>query len=157
MHPNFRARMKNRQGGESVRLRVDAKMKADLATILNTEGGSLTELLVEGVWRVVEERRKDPEEQTVCWRLTQSRFEAINFRISAEEAAALEPLAKTEACPARHLVAEGIWRITENRRHDPQYQAGRLRILALQAEIDAVRANLHSPPFPKPRIDRSVQ
>ena len=129
-----------------MRIRMDTQAKSELETLLTVEGGSLTELLVEGIWRVVAERQKYSEKLRACSHQTRNQLEgAINFRIGTEEAAALESLVEAERCSATHLVVEGIGRVIENRRQDPQYKAGRAHILALQAEIDQLRANLHSP------------
>lgn len=137
--------MGGRKSGDSLRLRVSVEEKTALEDMLLVEGGSMTELLVEGVWRVVSSRStpRDPEAAPIV-RPKQSRAdEALQFRGSDAELTALAVITSKEDCKPASLIGEGIWHVIHDREQDPQYQERAERIRELLGQVEATRAELH--------------
>jgi hypothetical protein len=148
MHPSFKHHMDKRKVGETLRLNVSTQEKTKLEDVLAVEGGSMSELLIEGIWRVIASRKAPPDLAVApITRPKQSKNEkTLNFRMSNEETAALASIASKEQCTPTRLIGEGIWHVITDRQQDPQYQAGAARILELLGEVEAVRAELHQQP-----------
>ncbi len=144
MHPKFQQYIEGREGKESLRLRVSSDEKAKLNDMLRVEGGNITELLVEGIWRVVVSRQSSSGQiVSPVVRPKQSKDEALNIRLSNTETAALSTIAIEEACPLGDLVGEGVWHVFVDRQQNKGYQAKAARILSLLNEVETTRATLH--------------
>ncbi len=57
--------MQVKRSEDALRLRATEEERTELEAILAVEGGTMTELLVEGLWRVIENRRDNPRFQSM--------------------------------------------------------------------------------------------
>jgi hypothetical protein len=64
MHRDYEHRLEeSNTGGKTFTFRLSPSVRAELQGILNVEGGDLSQLVIEGVWRVIEDRRSDARYQ----------------------------------------------------------------------------------------------
>lgn len=69
MKPDYAQRMNVPRSGNAFRFRATEEERTELEEIVTVEGGTLTQLLVEGVWRVIEDRNSDPDYQALKQRV----------------------------------------------------------------------------------------
>lgn len=144
MHPKFRRYLDGREPEESLRLRVGSEEKALLSDILKVEGGEITELLIEGIWRVVGSRRLlSGQSIPLVTRPRQLKNTTLSVRLSDAETIALREIAIGEKRSLGDLIGEGIWRVLISREQNKDYQAKARQILIHLNEVEAMRATLH--------------
>jgi hypothetical protein len=136
--------MNERTSGDSLRVRISTQEKAELESMVTIEGGNTTELLIEGIWRVIANRKLLLDQaMPASIRPRQPKDEALSVRLTTIETTQLTIIGAAERCPLSDLVGEGLWHVINDRKQDPQYQAGSERVLALLAELETARADLH--------------